>query len=61
MEVVIEAKDNDDLAFLNESADLMFHLRDQYGTTLVLVTHEAELLQRGDRQILIESGKLRSN
>ncbi len=39
-------------------ADLMFHLRDQSGTTLVLVTHEEELLQRGDRQILIESGKL---
>jgi len=41
-------------------ADLMFHLRDQSGTTLVLVTHEGELLQRGDRQILIESGKLLS-
>jgi putative ABC transport system ATP-binding protein len=39
-------------------ADLMFHLRDQSGTTLVLVTHENELLERGDRQILIESGKL---
>ena len=39
-------------------ADLMFQLRDQSGTTLVLVTHEAELLERGDRQILIESGKL---
>ena len=25
VEVVIESKDNDDLAFLNESADLMFH------------------------------------
>lgn len=39
-------------------ADLMFELRDQSGTTLVLVTHEAELLERGDRQILLESGKL---
>jgi putative ABC transport system ATP-binding protein len=38
--------------------DLLFDLRDQSGTTLVLVTHEAELLERGDRQILIESGKL---
>ena len=38
--------------------DLMFALRDQSGTTLVLVTHEAELLERGDRHILIESGKL---
>ena len=42
-------------------ADLMFHLRDQSGTTLVLVTHENELLERGDRQILIESGKLLSS
>jgi putative ABC transport system ATP-binding protein len=41
--------------------DLMFHLRDQSGTTLVLVTHEAELLERGDRQILMESGKLLTN
>jgi putative ABC transport system ATP-binding protein len=39
-------------------ADLMFDLRDQSGTTLVLVTHEGELLERGDRQILIEAGKL---
>jgi len=39
-------------------ADLMFHLRDQLGTTLVLVTHENVLLERGDRQILIESGNL---
>jgi putative ABC transport system ATP-binding protein len=38
--------------------DLLFHLRDQSGTTLVLVTHEAELLERGDRQILLESGRL---
>ena len=36
----------------------MFHLRDQAGTTLVLVTHEPELAERGDRQILIESGEL---
>jgi putative ABC transport system ATP-binding protein len=42
-------------------ADLMFRLRDQSGTTLVLVTHEAELLERGDRQILIESGRLLAN
>ena len=38
--------------------DLMFHLRDQAGTTLVLVTHEEALLARGDRQILMESGRL---
>ena len=39
-------------------ADLMFHLRDQSGTTLILVTHEAELAKRGDRQVLLESGRL---
>ncbi len=42
----------------HQIADLMFHLRDRAGTTLVLVTHENELLERGDRQILIESGSL---
>ncbi len=41
-------------------AELMFRLRDQAGTTLILVTHEAELAQRGDRQILIESGCLQN-
>ena len=44
----------------HQIADLMFSLRDQAGTTLVLVTHEAELAQRGDRQILIESGRLQN-
>jgi len=44
----------------HQIADLMFRLRDQAGTTLVLVTHEAELGQRGDRQILIESGRLQN-
>jgi putative ABC transport system ATP-binding protein len=39
-------------------ADLMFRLRDQSGTTLVLVTHETDLAERGDRQILIDSGRL---
>lgn len=42
----------------HQIADLMFDLRDQQGTTLVLVTHESELLERGDRQILLESGRL---
>ncbi len=43
----------------HQIADLMFHLRDQSGTTLILVTHEAELAKRGDRQVLLESGRLR--
>lgn len=39
-------------------ADLMFRLRDQSGTTLVLVTHEQALAERGDIHVQIESGKL---
>ncbi|MDH3389599.1 MAG: ABC transporter ATP-binding protein [Gammaproteobacteria bacterium] len=53
-----EPTGNLDAATGRQIADLMFHLRDQSGTTLVLVTHESELLERGDRQILIESGEL---
>ena len=35
-------------------ADLMFHLRDQSGTTLILGNHEAERAKRGDREVLVE-------
>ncbi len=53
-----EPTGNLDAATGRQIADLMFHLRDQSGTTLVLVTHENELLERGDRQVLIESGQI---
>ncbi|MCP4333044.1 MAG: ATP-binding cassette domain-containing protein [Gammaproteobacteria bacterium] len=56
-----EPTGNLDASTGRQIADLMFHLRDRSGTTLVLVTHEVELLARGDRQILIESGKLLTN
>ncbi|MGB5330522.1 MAG: ATP-binding cassette domain-containing protein [Gammaproteobacteria bacterium] len=56
-----EPTGNLDAATGRQIADLMFHLRDQSGTTLVLVTHEEELLARGDRQILMESGRLMAN
>ena len=39
-------------------ADLMFRLRDQAGTTLVLVTHEQALAERGDVHVQIESGRI---
>jgi putative ABC transport system ATP-binding protein len=42
----------------HQIADLMFRLRDESGTTLLLVTHETDLAERGDRQILIDSGRL---
>jgi putative ABC transport system ATP-binding protein len=53
-----EPTGNLDVKTGHQIADLMFHLRDQYGTTLILVTHEAELAKRGDRQVLLESGRL---
>jgi len=56
-----EPTGNLDAATGRQIADLMFDLRDRFGTTLVLVTHENELLERGDRQILIEAGSLIEN
>ncbi len=53
-----EPTGNLDASTGHQIADLMFHLRDQSGTTLILVTHEVELAKRGDRQILLESGRL---
>lgn len=38
--------------------DLLFELRDQAGTSLVLVTHEERLARRGDRVIKMQQGKL---
>jgi putative ABC transport system ATP-binding protein len=38
--------------------DLLFQLNEEYGTTLVLVTHDVRLAERCDRSILIESGML---
>ena len=55
-----EPTGNLDAATGHQIAELMFRLRDQAGTTLILVTHEAELARRGDRQILIESGRLQN-
>ncbi len=38
--------------------DLMFRLRAEYGTTLVLVTHAPELAARCDRVVRIEDGRI---
>jgi len=37
---------------------LLFDLRDQYGTTLVLVTHEQRLADRCDRIVRLDAGQL---
>ncbi|MFT5502388.1 MAG: putative ABC transport system ATP-binding protein [Gammaproteobacteria bacterium] len=55
-----EPTGNLDVETGKQIADLMFRLRDQAGTTLVLVTHEPELAKRGDRTIEIESGQILS-
>lgn len=44
----------------HQIADLMFRLRDQSGSTLVLVTHEQALAERGDMHIQIESGRIQT-
>ncbi len=38
--------------------DLIFNLRDKYGTTLMLITHDPKLATRCERQIFIDDGRL---
>jgi putative ABC transport system ATP-binding protein len=38
--------------------DLLFNLRDQQGSSLVLVTHEHRLSERGDREIKMAKGSI---
>ena len=38
--------------------DILFSLRDRYGSTLVLVTHAPELAQRCDRVVQLQDGKV---
>ncbi len=38
--------------------DLLFDLRDRHGTTLVLVTHDADLATRCDRVIALRDGRI---
>ena len=38
--------------------DLIFELNEEFGTTLVLVTHDQRLADRCQRSILIESGEI---
>ncbi len=39
-------------------SELLFDLRDQSGTSLVLVTHEGRLTERADRQIKMDLGQI---
>jgi putative ABC transport system ATP-binding protein len=38
--------------------ELIFNLRDKYGTTIVLVTHAPELAERCDRVIHLNDGRI---
>jgi len=40
-------------------ADLLFSMNQQYGTTLLLVTHDAQLAARCDRRLRLVNGELR--
>lgn len=53
-----EPTGNLDVRTGEQITDLMFRLRDESGTTLVLVTHEKALAERGDVIVQIESGRL---
>ena len=39
-------------------ADLLFDMNTQYGTTLILVTHDSTLAQRCSRSLYIDGGEL---
>ena len=38
--------------------DLLFDLQKQHGTTLVLITHDANLANRTNRQLIMQDGQL---
>ena len=42
-------------------SELLFDLRDQAGTTLILVTHEERLTERADRQVKMSQGSITDN
>lgn len=53
-----EPTGNLDSANGEKVVELLFELNQQFGTTLVLVTHDQSLADRCDRQLSLEAGKL---
>jgi putative ABC transport system ATP-binding protein len=53
-----EPTGNLDSATGQEIVDLLFSLRDQYGTTLMIATHDQDLAARCDRVIQLRDGKI---
>lgn len=53
-----EPSGNLDTQHANELHDLFFQLREQYGQTFVIVTHNPSLAAKSDRQIQLKDGKV---
>jgi len=53
-----EPTGNLDTATGQHIADLLFNMNQQFGTTLMLVTHDQKLAARCQRQLLMENGQL---
>lgn len=51
-----EPSGNLDTLHAEELHDLFFQLREQYGQTFVIVTHNTSLAQKSDRQIVLKDG-----
>jgi ABC-type lipoprotein export system ATPase subunit len=41
-----------------QTIELFRRLRDEHGTTIVMVTHDREMAAAGDRMVVIESGRI---
>lgn len=56
-----EPTGNLDSANGEKVTELLFDLNQQFGTTLVLVTHDPKLAERCDRQITLNAGRIESD
>lgn len=52
-----EPSGNLDSVTKNELHDLFFSLRDKYGQTIIIVTHDKDLAQRSDRVVEMKDGR----
>ncbi len=55
-----EPTGNLDTATGERIIDLLFELNQEFGTTLIMVTHDARLADRCDRTVAIEAGRIKT-
>ncbi len=55
-----EPTGNLDTATGERIIDLLFELNQEFGTTLIMVTHDARLADRCDRTVAIEAGRIKA-